>query len=101
MNELATSFIWTTQTGEQIAVCDMETSHLFNTVRMIFNHSVPHAFRIEGGRYDLRVPAQVRAEALRSMLIELSSRNDLTYYHKRRLQHMASVVRDLATNKLQ
>ena len=40
-------FIWKTQKGELYYIEDMDTNHLFNTARMLYNNAlVPPAFRV-------------------------------------------------------
>jgi hypothetical protein len=39
-------FIWRTHTGQSRYVSDMASPHIFYAMRMIFNHSVPPAFRV-------------------------------------------------------
>jgi hypothetical protein len=41
---------WRTQDGEMIAVTEMTTIHIFYSLRMLFNHSVPEEQRIPGGK---------------------------------------------------
>jgi hypothetical protein len=38
LKEIATDFRWTTREGKQLRIEEMETSHIFNCVKMLFNH---------------------------------------------------------------
>jgi hypothetical protein len=43
---LRVPFLWRTHAGVLWRVSDMDTNHLFNTVRMLHNNTVPPAFRV-------------------------------------------------------
>lgn len=76
-------FLWVTHKGKVMELLDMATPHLFYTVRMLFNHSVPPVFRVgEFKRYpDVpNWPIRYRRAAVASMRKELSKRDDIEDY---------------------
>lgn len=76
----ARRFVWTCHDGRQMAPAEMQTSHLFYTVRMIFNHLAPPAFRIPGCKRWAGIDTMNReylALALKSMALELQRRHEL------------------------
>lgn len=77
-------FIWITHKGAALLPSEMATPHLFYSLRMIFNHSVPPVFRVVGAGEEMKryrdVPhwnADYRTEALTQLTAELDSRDDL------------------------
>jgi hypothetical protein len=77
-------FVWVTHKGARLYPCDMATPHLFYSLRMVFNHSVPPVFRVLGPGEEMNryrdVPywtADYRREALTQLTAELDSRDDL------------------------
>jgi hypothetical protein len=97
------TFSWTTREGVVIFVEHMTTSHLFNCVRMIFNHTVPPHLRLrEGGRYDMSAFSLTRRkEAIRCMLKELTHPNrTLEPYQLKQLKQMADTYARFARLQL-
>lgn len=77
-------FIWRTHTGQSRYVSDMASPHIFYALRMIFNHSVPPAFRVlRPGETMNRYPdvphwtPEYRQAAINAFTRELCSRDDL------------------------
>jgi hypothetical protein len=77
-------FIWRTHTGQSRYVSDMASPHIFYALRMIFNHSVPPAFRVlRPGETMNRYPdvpnwtPEYRQTAISAFTRELCSRDDL------------------------
>jgi hypothetical protein len=76
-------FVWETDDGDFLCLSEMATKHLFYTLRMLFNHSVPPVFRIgwcpknrHEGVFDW--PADYREQAIRKIYHELTEhRSDL------------------------
>lgn len=76
----AKNFVWITRYGEHFKPDQLETTYLFNVVRMLYNHSVPGPLRLYpfavhnlsamSGRY--------RRAAIVSFLRVLATRRDLT-----------------------
>jgi hypothetical protein len=72
-------FIWETNDGAKLPVTKMATPHLFYTLRMIYNHSVPPAFRVGDFKRRKNVdqwPLDYRVQAGREIRRELESRKD-------------------------
>jgi hypothetical protein len=83
-------FVWQTDKGKLLYPREMATEHLFYTIRMLFNHSVPPAFRVGQFKrhdnvfewplvYKEQAAAALR-EALQTRKTELTSdmRNEMT-----------------------
>lgn len=73
-------FIWETNDGVCLSVKEMATPHLFFALRMIYNHSVPPAFRVGEFRQRPEVcewPVEYRAQACSAFTEELEQRDDL------------------------
>lgn len=89
-------FKWRMSGGGKVAPADMETSHLFHTISMIWNHSMPedaatHAYfryRFDAAKY----PAHYMRLAVVVMLPELLARPNLTAKMRARLDFMAAYV---------
>lgn len=95
--------VWKTQDGERIPVAQMRTSHLFYTVRMIFNHTVPRTYEIAGcKRYsDVRTwRVDFRRQAVAAMLSELAQRTDIQHWMKDQLLTMRDTFRQLEHKRL-
>lgn len=90
--EVAVNFKWRDRKGGFHDVAEMKTSHLFFTVRMVWNHSAPESLRITPFKqYDFGsfYTDEYIVEAVRVIASELSGRNDLTDYFKSCLKFMA------------
>jgi hypothetical protein len=77
-------FLWVTHKGDVYLLADMATPHLFYSLRMLYNHSVPPVFRVVGPGESMKryndVPdwdAEYRTTALRELAHELNKRDDL------------------------
>jgi hypothetical protein len=77
---------WTTKEGERLAITEMDTEHLFNAMKMCFNHlaeahggqPVWFTKRYEGGAGALaRYNPQLLASFVLVMMAELDTRTDL------------------------
>lgn len=85
-------FLWRMSSGHTIAPAEMRTSHLFHTVRMIWNNKMPEAaqtceyFRryCFGDQY----PDSYMVDAIRCMVPELFNRGDLTLSERAEIQKM-------------
>lgn len=68
-------FVWTTQDGQDIAIADMKTTHLFYTLRMIVNHRFPDIVTTtQSKRYKLTQPDGYLQSAIVAIREELSRR---------------------------
>lgn len=93
------TFKWTCHDGREMRPAKMQTTHLFYSVRMVFNALVPKEHRIEGKVWMLsphRPPGYWR-QALIIMLQELSTRHDLPTYMMHQLFQMQLSVKQLTT----
>lgn len=81
--------VWVSTDGTNYLLSEMATPHIFNCVRMIFNHTMPPAHRIEGGNpYNLCLELDECLMWMEAMLEELSKRDNLTAYHIEQIQNM-------------
>ena len=79
-SEVKAPFLWRTRGGAFVTPADMETRHLYFTVRMIWNHSVPDQYKLKPyTRYTFCsfYVSGYMSEAIKNMLVELSTRQDL------------------------
>ena len=89
-------FLWRTQHGEYKRLCDMSTAHLFSTLRMVWNNTMPEEARV--GRVKLYHFSAYYTEAYfmemccRS-LEELRVRTDVPAWILRELEQMAAYIR--------
>lgn len=88
-------FKWRTGGGVFIAPADMETRHLYFTVRMIWNHTVPEQFKLRPFNEYIFPPiytTEFMAEALKHMLCELAVRKDLPEHWAQNLNYMVKTA---------
>lgn len=85
-------FEWRDKCNEYHSPCDMSTSHIFFTLRMIWNHSVPEHMQLRPFiRYTFDTSTYTRGyirKAIRALLFELIQREDLTSYFISCIQKM-------------
>lgn len=78
---LARKFRWRTQKDEWLLPSEMETRHLFYTLRMIFNHSVPDNLALKPYKPYWFDPViynkKYITEAIRNLAYELATRDDI------------------------
>ena len=99
--ELSAPFKWKTRTNDLLRVDQMETRHLFFTLRLIWNHTMPPEARLpEGNRYQLGYfyTAEYLESAIKAISHELSGRTDMAPDWSRQLAQMISL---LSTPQLQ
>jgi hypothetical protein len=90
-----TSFQWKDRTDTFHYPKDMSTYHLFHTLKMIWNHSVPEVMKVHPyKRYNFGIfyTSKYMATAVRVIIQELSNRNDLTDKMIKTLQYMQDCV---------
>lgn len=70
-----------TQEGDVMTPDEMETTHLFYVIRMVYNHTAPPALRLPGGHWKEaeRWPVKTKKRILRVMIAELAKRQDLPF----------------------
>lgn len=88
------TWTWRQQHGREIAPADMDTRHLFYTMRMIWNHSMPEAMHvgedIKRYRFGSRHPPSYMQQAIVHIGAELFDRTDLTFAQYETLGKMAA-----------
>lgn len=95
----ALSFRWRSSDGKRQYPQDMATRHLFNTVVMIWNHTMPddaktHNYQVYSFNPFIYTPDYMMT-AICVMLPVLLNRRDLTPFMKSRLDFMASYFNQL------
>lgn len=96
---ISEQFKWRDRHGVYHAVSKMETRHLFFTLRMIWNNTMPATCRLPGNLYSFG-PVYTRAymlQAIRSITRELAKRADMQPEWTAQLQQM---IQWLATPQL-
>lgn len=99
--EVIEGWRWRDKEGRFIKPSDMETGHVFNTLRMIWNHTMPasavtHDF-IRHSFNKFYTHDYLRS-AILPLTLELSKRNDMLEYQKR---HLRIMINWLKTNQLE
>lgn len=82
-------FLWKTKESKFLKTEDMATRHLFFTIRMIYNNTVPDNYQhhpVKLYKFGEFYTKEYFAIAVRVMLQELSKREDLTSYMKSTLK---------------
>jgi len=96
---LVAGFKWRDRHGVHHDVSTMETRHLFYTLRMIWNNTMPAQCRLPGNLYTFgpSYTRQYMFDAIRAIATEVANRDDLTAEWNLQLQHM---IRWLATPQI-
>jgi hypothetical protein len=88
--DLTEGFKWRDGSGQMHAPGGMETRHLFYTLRMIWNNTMPATARLPGNLY--RFPPHYTTaymrDAIKALSQELVTRQDMTEEYTTQLQHM-------------
>ena len=89
-NEVAPPFLWRDRHGEHHLPAQMETRHLFYTLRMIWNNTMPASARLPGHLYSFgpTYTHEYMLDAIFAIVPELSTRKNMTPEWGRQLQHM-------------
>ncbi len=91
-SQLQTEFKWRDRKGKTHLVSNMETRHLFYTLRMIWNHSAPINLRLEPYQKYFFSPSKYSAtyirKAAKHIFLELSRRTDLQFLWVKELKFM-------------
>lgn len=93
-------FLWRDGSGKLHAPSTMVTRHLFFTLRLIWNHTMPEHARLPGNLYTFSPyykPAYLK-DAIRALTIELATREDMQPDWKDQLAFMLDW---LATRQVQ
>lgn len=97
------AFKWRTNHGVMLLPSEMETRHLYLTLRMIWNHSVPDRYQIHPfKRYTFSAfyTKQYLAQAVRELGRELLSRNNLQGRWELELARMAEFLNSAESIRL-
>jgi hypothetical protein len=89
----APTFRWRDSTGVFHDPAGMATRHLFFTLRMIWNHSMPASARLypfKGYTFGSFYGRQYMLDAVKALAVELSTRKDITADWQRQLDHMVA-----------
>lgn len=99
-SHLPAKFLWRDNQGQKWPPELMETRHLFNSLRMIWNHRMPEAARLHPYREyaTLNRSDDYLKDAVLALAKELSTRKDLTKKWKADLRHM---INWLSTHQLE
>ena len=96
---MAVKYVWITQDGAAVEFCDMTASHLFYSLRMLFNHLAPVELRIHGCRHYHGIEEWPRAYARRAVTLlctHLKPRlSELKAWQLEQLRYMVSQARIL------
>lgn len=96
--EVARGWRWRTAKEGDVLPAEMETRHVFYTLRMIWNNTVPEHMEVGVDpiyyRWGPRHPRSYLLEAVRHLGRELSTRQDMTPEWQRELAQMASWFRE-------
>jgi hypothetical protein len=86
---------WRTREGQWLRPAQMTTTHLFYTLRMIWNHTMPAPAQLPGGRYNFG--AYYTEEYMKAAIVhvttELARRDDLPRELGQQLKHMINWLR--------
>ena len=93
--ELVGPFVWETQYGELIPVTKMKTSHVFHSIRMVYNNTCPKGWQTRNTfkRYILNRPAHYWRKAVMALMEELATRKDLTPAQLAELKTIVECIR--------
>lgn len=88
------SFRWIDRKGGKHLVRDMDTHHLFFSLRMIWNHSVPEHLQLKPFiQYSLNRTVEYLKVAVLALACELITRNDLNPEWEADILHMISSLK--------
>lgn len=83
---------WITSNGEKTALTDMDTKHLFYTLRLLYNSFMPRDLSIGTYKQSYFTPSLYTSEYLLQLVPkmygELISRTDLSYFYQQQLANM-------------
>ncbi len=96
-NEIIAEPVWKTLNDKFIPISQMDTHHLFYTVRMIWNHVVPKKFKLYS-MYEYTFSSWYTKErlqqALCNMLFTLAQRSDIKSTWKAQLNYMFTCIHE-------
>lgn len=86
---------WHPKGGKKVLASQMSTSHLFFSLRLLFNKIVPEEFRIDvKGNAQANVQGDLQIKhAIKVLFHQLAKRDDLTDEQFVKMRYMASILR--------
>lgn len=87
---------WVTADGKKLKVSDMQTSHLFNSLRLVYNKLVEPKHRIDvkdAKNFTATFPNEDSKHILKAMFYQIGLRENITESQLTKLVFMAEVVR--------
>lgn len=99
----AERLVWTTRDGQRLPISEMALSHVFFTVRALFNSLAPPMDRVPGCRvYQFRLTPEKIRQFVSAFLDRLSRESEkLNPMQRLQLTHMATVCGRRSGNKVQ
>jgi hypothetical protein len=88
---------WHPKDGRKLLASQMETRHLFFSLRQLFNKVVPPKFRIDaGGGSDVKVSVadNETKHAIKILFYQIGKRDNISEDHLQKLKYMAKIVRE-------
>lgn len=96
-------WLWRTHSEGDIAPAQMQTTHLFFTLRMIWNHAMPSSMNVGRNIKRWTFGARHDGRYMRSAIVhigaELFARSDLPAWMQRELDEMAAHLRDVSAQR--
>jgi len=95
-------FKWRSRGGEFHKTKDMETRHLFYTLKMIWNHSAPEKLRLKPYReyyFSEFYQPEYMKDAVEAILAELNKRTDLCKEYRDVLKYMQDSFNKVYTKR--
>ena len=91
MDELVSTYRWVTKEGRMLKPSEMETSHLFNSLLMIWNNTQPEEYQIKPfKKWKLSDNTDYWMLSISQLGRELLNRDDLTQEQEEKLLKIAS-----------
>lgn len=106
--EVSKPFLWRTMKGEVLRLDQMDTKHLFNILKMIYNHLAeqydlpPIWFTVKYPDYQVRsklIPRHL-AKNMCVFIAEIERRNDLPDKYKAPYERIVTVLKNLGIKLL-
>lgn len=81
---------WVTQDKRRIKIKDMDTNHIINTIKMLWNHTAPEEWKLKPYKvYEIKMSKEYVRTRLQAMVEELRNR-ELNRDQKSILLHIRS-----------
>ena len=103
MRDLIEAYTWRDQKGQHHRPEDMSTSHLFNTLKMIWNHSVPAERQVKPFRQYPFGPFYSQEyinESVKMLMRELVNRTDLDHLQEAVMQLISVRIENMLQEEI-